>query len=204
MLLKRIIWVMFVLVGSIVFFGQTALAQSETPRLELGAHVTALRLSEFKESEAGVGGRVTVNLNNHVALEGEVNFFPGDLGAINASRAQGLFGVKAGQRWERFGLFGKARPGFMRFNEASPAPICIAVFPPPLGCALAEGRTEFAFDLGGVAEIYPSRRTVVRFDLGDTLIRYRGPFFRGHGRGARSEDLTSHNLQFTAGFGVRF
>ncbi|MGH9769636.1 MAG: outer membrane beta-barrel protein [Blastocatellia bacterium] len=199
MLLKRIIWATFVLIGSITFCGQNALAQSETPKLELGAHLTALRLSEFRDSEAGVGGRITFNLNDHVALEGEVNLFPSDL--ITDGKLQGLFGVKAGRRGDKFGLFAKARPGFMRFNR-TPV-ICPAIFPPPLGCALASGRTEFAFDLGGVAEFYPSRSTVVRFDLGDTLIRYSdGPFIRP--RGGVRNNLTSHNLQFNAGFGVRF
>jgi len=54
------------------------------------------------------------------------------------------------------------------------------------------GETRFALDLGGVIEFYPSRRFVLRVDLGDTVIRNSQP-----GR-------TSHNFQFGAGIGIRF
>lgn len=194
---KAIVLAVFLAVG-----GQISLAQSETPKLELGINLTTMRLSELKETDVGVGGRVTFNLNSRVAVEGELNFFPRELDTHRGNRLQGLFGVKAGQRWEKFGLFAKARPGFMRFGEVSPPIACVAVFPPPLGCLLAAGKTEFALDLGGVAELYPSRKTVVRFDLGDTLIRYRGPF--GRPGGGTANNLTSHNVQFNVGFGVRF
>jgi hypothetical protein len=56
-------------------------------------------------------------------------------------------------------------------------------------------KTEAAFDAGGVVEFYPSRSTTVRFDLSDTIIRFRD-------RGYPTE--TTHNLQFSAGFGFRF
>jgi hypothetical protein len=56
-------------------------------------------------------------------------------------------------------------------------------------------KTEAAFDMGGVVEFYPSRSTTVRFDLGDTIIRFRDPGYATQ---------TTHNLQFSAGFGFRF
>ncbi len=56
-------------------------------------------------------------------------------------------------------------------------------------------RTEPAFDLGGVIELYPSRRVVVRVDAGDTIIR-----FNRNGVG----DLISHNFQLSTGVGFRF
>ena len=34
-------------------------------------------------------------------------------------------------------------------------------------------RTEFAFDVGGTVQFYPSARTIARFDLGDVMIRNR-------------------------------
>jgi hypothetical protein len=60
-------------------------------------------------------------------------------------------------------------------------------------------KTEFAFDLGGGLEIYPSVRTVARFELGDTMIRHRSlapPWPR--------TTRTSQNLSSRIGIGFRF
>lgn len=191
-----------VLAGVLSVGGQISWAQTEVPKVELGVHLTTMRLSELKDTDVGFGGRATFNLNSRVAVEGELNFFPRELDSHVGNRLQGLFGVKAGQRWEKFGLFAKARPGFIRFSDVSSRIACPAVIPAPLGCLLASGKTEFAMDIGGVAEFYPSKRTVVRVDLGDTLIRYRGPF--GRPSGGTANNLTSHNVQLNVGVGVRF
>lgn len=66
--------------------------------------------------------------------------------------------------------------------------------------------THFSMDLGGVVEVYPSRRVIVRFDAGDTIVRY-GPrdfldfahtpaFFRVPAR-------STHNFQFSSGVSFR-
>lgn len=175
-------------------------AQSQTPRFELGAQFTALRLKEFSIVEArtmtGIGGRFTYNITRHVAVEAEGNYFFDN----DVRRTQGLFGIKAGTRWRRLGVFGKARPGFLRFKL-------------PLFCAIPEGcppssqqffsKTDFAFDLGGVVEFYPSRHISLRTDVGDTIVRSN----RGTGliNGQPSElHFTSHNLQFMSGISFRF
>jgi hypothetical protein len=202
MLSQKVVFVALLFVGILGLHGQLVMAQTETPKVELGASLSALRLSELKDTNVGVGGRMTFNLNRRVALEAEMTFFPGDAGGIQNNQTLGVFGVKAGQRWDKFGLFGKARPGFINFSKESSAVVCPAVFPSPLSCLLAAGRTEFAFDYGGVAEFYPSRGTVVRVDLGDTLIRYPGPF--GRPNGGVADNLNSHNLQLNLGFGLRF
>ena len=175
-------------------------AQSQTPRFEIGAQFTALRLKEFSIIDAriitGIGGRFTYNITRHVAVEAEGNyFFETDL-----RRTQGLFGIKAGTRWRRLGAFGKARPGFLRFRQR-------------LFCAIPEGcpsstqqffsRSDFAFDIGGVVEIYPSRRISLRTDIGDTIVRSN----RGTGLiegQPRPLHFTSHNLQFSTGISFRF
>jgi outer membrane protein with beta-barrel domain len=210
---------------------QPARAQTETPRVEIGAHFSLIRLPRpqfdfrvcfdecpplppgqldtFRGAGAapGVGGRITFNFNKHVAVEGEFNFFPKDLlGAPNppqrrrislsGQQTQGLFGLKAGIRSSRAGVFGKVRPGYMRFGQATESVVCVDSFRLPFAGWLACGRTAFALDLGGVVEFYPSRHTVVRFDLGDTVVNFRGNF-EGSG-------LTTHNLQFNAGVGYRF
>jgi hypothetical protein len=67
--------------------------------------------------------------------------------------------------------------------------------------------------VGGVFEIYPSRRTLIRFDVGDTIIRFDrrnvaavDPALPPTARMVTftvSEE-TKHNLQASAGFGFRF
>jgi len=172
-----------------------AQSRSEAPKVEVGAQYTLLRFRDFGVNDAtdsGVGGRITVNVTNSLGVEGVVNFFP--QGRINfatlssvldSDRMQGLFGVKYGLRSKKAGIFAKVRPGFMRFSQGTPA----------LGTS--SSATQFALDYGGVVELYPARAFALRFDVGDTIIRYDNtaafvtPFF-------------SHNLQISTGLALRF
>jgi hypothetical protein len=168
---------------------QNAQAQSETPKVEIGAHYTLLRLRDFDTTDNGVGTRVTFNLADSFAVEGELNFFPqrrsDSLNPLfsDSRRTQGLFGVKTGMRSEKAGIFGKFRPGFFRFGEAN-----------FLGATLPS-RTQFAFDFGGVFELYPSRSVALRFDVGDTVIRFGIP---------GSDTIYTNNLQISTGVAFRF
>src|SRR5215475_11520799 len=146
-----------------------AQSKSETPKVEVGVNYTLLRTNGAgiidSTSDSGVGGRITYNLANSLAIEGEYNFFPQDgrvnlasLAAIDSHKTQGLFGVKYGMRSEKWGIFGKLRPGFVRFGEGTPSG--------------AGSNTNFALDVGGVLEYYVARSVALRLDLGDTIIRY--------------------------------
>lgn len=131
----------------------------------------------------GAGGRFTYNLNKHVALDSEVNFFLPDEGPAYAT--QGLFGIKAGTRTKHFGIFAKVRPGFQTdlvVNDPASA--------------------RFALDVGGVAEYYPTRHVVVRFDAGDVIIPF-GNDLVGQGQFVRRLG-TTHNFQYSLGVGIRF
>jgi hypothetical protein len=164
------------------------------------------------ETEPGFGGRLGYNFSRYFALEAEGNFFPRDRIFEGGRKTQGLFGAKIGKRFDKAGLFAKARPGFVRFSKGDyqQVGVCIAVFPPPAACFQPEARTNFAFDLGGVAEWYPSKNTIVRFDAGDTIIRFGA-------RNVTATDIpsgglvvvpaaaeTRHNFQGSVGFGFRF
>ena len=85
-------------------------------------------------------------------------------------RTSALFGTKTGFRFDRFGIFGKSRLGSWHFS-----------------------RSYFAADTGGVLEYYPSSRTVVRIDIGDTIIFYGG-----------AQLGTVHNFQPGLGFSYKF
>lgn len=197
-------------------FVTTAAAQTTgqpTPsRLEIGAQASFLRFSDFDTTSTGIGGRVSFDLTSWLAIEGEGTFFPSDefllpspgldpnlRVAYRRNRSEAFFGVKAGVRTDRLGVFAKVRPGFTHFSGSGLE--CVGDV-----CALAlfqfvrpEDGTEFALDLGGVFELYPSARTVARFELGDTMIRHRSvapPCWLS--------SCTSHNLSTKVGVGLRF
>jgi len=185
-------------------------AQPSTSRFEVGAQASFLHLSDFDTTPAGFGGRVSFDLTKWAALEAEADFFPNDdaifppselrppLGLVyRRTRANAVFGAKLGWRSDRFGVFGKVRPGFTHLSDSGvdcAGDVCILVL-----LARPEYRTEFALDLGGVFEFYPTARTVARFDLGDTMIRHRSAAPPCWG-----SSCTSHNLTSRVGIGIRF
>jgi hypothetical protein len=198
--------------------GQSA-RQSQPSKVEVGALFSVLRVCDpnglcdvFPRTERGIGARISYNLTSYFAVEGEIDFFPRNYRKVISNFTggritQGLFGVKAGMRKNRFGVFGKFRPGLQSSGHAE-----IAHFPSgngpdrqnPFGFE-SKRATQLALDVGGVLEVYPSRRTIVRFDLGDTIVRYPGLQFIHFPEGSVVlETVYSHKPQFSAGFGFRF
>src|SRR5262245_5401109 len=191
---------------------KSALAQQEVPKFEVGAQFSVLgRRAGDDATSIGGGVRLTFNVNRYLALEGELNYFP-SAGFNDVRRFQGQFGVKSGLRFDRFGVFGKVRPGFIdtksRFRTCSACPpgaLCALVCLP---VEFSDADTGFSLDVGGVVEFYPARRITVRFDAGDTIVDRReaviaiplnSAFFAVPGR-----NFATHNLQLGAGVGVRF
>lgn len=195
----------------------------EVPKFEVGVHFTSITKPDYNGSstEPGLGARFTWNLNRSVALEAVGNLFPhscnfcgGNLGDNSGIIKQGLFGVKAGKRFEKWGIFAKARPGVVTFGRGNTIYTINGTGPSASIQARREGVSNFAADLGGVLEFYPSKHIVTRFEGGDTLIHY----------GSRSSNYlvfdpttfspgllpfttrsdTRHNFQFSAGVGWRF
>jgi hypothetical protein len=171
-----------------------AQSQSETPKVEIGAHYTLLRFRDFDITDNGVGGRMTFNLTDNFGIEGELNYFGQKRSSdsplttsplfVDSSRTQGLFGVKTGIRSEKAGIFGKFRPGFVRFGESGLDPT-------------GQTFTQFAMDIGGVFELYPTRHVAFRFDIGDTIVRFGSNFTGG-------DAFYSNNLQVSTGIAFRF
>lgn len=223
--------------AALLFVGSEVLAQGEVPRFEIGAQFSLLSLSKpssqwedfvsRRVAEPGFGARFTYNVTNNIALEAEGNFFPGrndDFGVPGGQIYQGQFGVKAGKRFKKVGLFLKIRPGFVRFTRVSQFTgfRAFTFIHPFLGEEHFEnaefriGKATYpSADVGGVVEFYPSRRIVTRLDAGDTIIRYgiyREPLgvacplfaFVCPTQVFERPAETRHNLQFSAGIGIRF
>ena len=216
---------------TILFFMNVgAAAQESVPRFEIGGQFSLLSrnkptsLFSFPtivpndfdhETRAGFGGRFSYNLTDYLALEAEGNFFPksgeSDLSVPDGHIYQGQFGVKAGQRFSKVGLFAKFRPGFVGFSKVSQLTgtrtITFGNQQFTVGDFRIGKESFFSTDVGGVIEVYLSRRLMTRFDIGDTIIRYGR--FRREGFSLSQAILerpaeTRHNLQFSAGIGFRF
>jgi hypothetical protein len=202
---------------SLLVLTTTARAQErDAPKVEIGVQYTSLSINlpgfGGTENAPGVGGRVTYNFTNYFAVEAEGNIFPSVTQhdyTTGGDIQQAQFGVKAGKRWSRWGLFAKARPGFVSFGETL-TPVQVQSSPTVFRFD-RERKTHFSMDVGGVLEFYPSRRMLVRFDAGDTIIHYGE---HAELQPVPSTDLasaigtaasqTKHNFQFNAGIGFRF
>ncbi len=184
-----------------VIVATTAMAQAEPGKVEIGAFITNLYMRDFREApnQPGFGGRLTLNLNRNIALDSELTFLPirdNTLGYVAKNAVQGLIGIKAGYRSERWGIYGKVRPGATHFKGLAEGVVCAQVFPGSNAC-IPRDTTRLTIDYGGVAEIYPGNKTVIRFDLGDTVIRF------GDER-AGIANFNRNNLQYSFGVGYRF
>ena len=201
---------------TVVTFASVAVAQDKKDKIEIGVQATTLTLfsPDFPGdvTSAGVGGRVTYNFNRSIAAEAEVNFFPQRQFVLssNGGAIQAQFGVKLGKRFEKFGVFAKVRPGFISADDVfavTPDTVTVVNGIPTFNFKV-ERTNFFTIDAGGVLEFYPSRRTVVRFEAGDTLIHHPDRFEVVFSSGLPVVQLArpakfKHNFQFTAGVGFR-
>ena len=204
---------------SVFLLHSSAFSQSQDlPKFELAGEFTTLeRGSVDGRTEPGLGGRFTYNLNRTFSLEAAGYFFPRDCFSCrnNGRVIQAVGGLKAGKRFESWGIFGKVRPGIVSFSDGE-----FSLFPtgPVTPTSVFEGRTSrvtsFATDIGAVLEFYPSKRIVTRFDAGDTIIYFTrrttnnvrfdsltNSFFIGP---VTTPARTTHSFQFVASIGFRF
>ncbi len=198
--------VVIAIAGLAVARPDTAGAQPKPDRFELGVHVSSAISSQFHRTDVGLGGWVSWYPVGLVGIESEINLYPGgfpDRRPFSRGRVEGLFGVTVGPSFDRVRPFARLRSGFLNVREAPRPYPCILIFPPPLSCELASGRTLVAFDIGGGVEVFATRKTFVRVDAGDRLLKYPGPVFDNN-RTRREDAFFSHDFRFSAGAGLRF
>jgi hypothetical protein len=173
---------------------------------EASTHFAASQWSEFDGNDYGFGGRLTWKPSSIIGVDADLTWYPSDFPdgiAFTRSRLEGLFGVTVGPRLNRVRPFAKASAGFLNVGATPGAFACIAIFPPPLNCALAGGDTLPAYEIGGGLEIDATARTFIRVDVTDRILRYPGPTFDDNFE-IREEGFIGHALRFTIGAGLRF
>lgn len=190
-------------------------------RFEVGVQFTSLMRSGDGD-RSGFGARIgydfaTFKQGKYVATaEAELNFLPGNrfvgfspiaIGSRRDGRVfQGFFGPKFGRKFNKFGVFGKVRPGFVEYSRGKQSISGTTTFPelsddPEINAAL---------DVGGVLEFYPTKRITTRFDAGDTIVRFGRrnatgfDFFNQQFIPVVFSSEIKHNFQFSAGVGFRF
>ena len=96
-------------------------AQSDEKKFEVGGQFSSLRvptrsvtisgsglaITEARDTNFGFGGRFGYRLSKYFSLEAEANFFPRDRDVDAGRKTQALFGLKAGKRFDKFGVFAK-------------------------------------------------------------------------------------------------
>lgn len=172
-------------------FSLESSAQTDEHPIEVGGFVTTIKLSDpIGETPIGFGGRFTYNFTKNFALDSEVAYFPENPSG-NFGQTVAVAGVRAGVRREKFGAFAKVRPGIVNFGGNAFR-------------ARNGSQSNFALDVGGVLEYYPSRRVIVRVDLGDTIIPFGDKTINSPLPPFTTRPGTTHNFQSSFGVGFRF
>jgi len=197
----------------------------ELPKIEVGID-EMLTFSNNGPTLPGVGARLTYNLNRHFAVEGAAYFSPGNCqfcsGELTGFITQGMVGVKAGQRFKKFGLFVKARPGVINLSQSefdlvptgSSKGFPTGPFDESPFTFVTRSRTDFAMDVGGVLEIYAKKNFFLRFDTGLLIERVGSRTFHSFAFDETTGSFrpspfkvpgsTIGHFQFTSGVGFRF
>ena len=210
---------LLIVIACLLLVQSYSFAQAQDlPKFEVAGEFTTLERDVFGEqrTEPGVGARFTFNFNRSLAFETAGYFFPKQCNPCRngGNMSQVLAGAKVGKRFEKWGIFAKARPGVVSFSRGEFNAVRITPGG-PFPVEIETNRiTSFATDLGGVLEFYPSPKIVTRFDVSDTIIHFRSRTINGIGFNPITNEFTlvpftrpartTHNFQFIAGVGFRF
>jgi len=182
-------------------------------RFEAGGQATDMRLGGCFGSKGcafpqfGLGAGVTVNINQHFAVDSVFDLLPAydfNHNYLSNSVPEGgrasefLTGARAEVRARRYGFFADAKPGFVSWSQIPTGYSFNSVVP----IVIYSRKNYMAAEWGGGVEYSPTVRVHVRVELGDLLVRYHdaGATFCYPCAGAG----WTNNLQTTTGvyFGV--
>jgi len=181
-------------------------------KVEFGGQFTTLIIQrrtalDAVRNEPGVGGFASYRLLRFLYADSSLEFYPRgskSIGFQDGGRIfQGLFGIKGGITRDRVSIFGKARPGLMVSTDTVTG---FSTSPGSNSSAQTGLFSMFVLDLGGIVEVRATKRTFVRFDLGDTHL-----YFPDKTVTLPSGKITTisggsyqHTMQYSVGYGWRF
>jgi opacity protein-like surface antigen len=187
--------------------------QSRFSGLTVGAQATSLSLQfidgvDAATTEAGVGPFASYHIWRFIEADTSMFLFPREEqtnGPRDGGRIlQGFYGLRAGYRTRRIGFFAKVRPGF-ESNSRVLTSETFTLGSDPLVSETFGRATDFALDLGGVIELYPTKHFVIRLDAGDAVIFPGAGTISFNGTPSPAPALPRRDtLQFGVGFGWRF
>ena len=157
-------------------------------------------------TEPGLGGYGSYRLYGPFYLDGDLLYFPTGTSSSGphdgGTILEGLLGIKGGIRRNRFGIFGKVHPGFNSYSQALTGITNLNTT--SLTYTYARS-TNFVLDLGGIVEFYPTERSTLRIEVGDTHILFNT---RDVNVGGTIETFPGgglqHSIQLIVGYGWRF
>jgi hypothetical protein len=174
-----------------------------------GGVLLALQLKEHLlmsnvEPDRGIGAWVSWNFSRYVSWDTSAFDFPQDdhtASIVDGGTSLDAFsGVKAGFRHDKFGVFGKVRPGAVVFSRTEDS---ISVT--STSAVISDSKLpSFALDTGGIVELYPSPRFIVRAEAGNVSIFYPAKTTYGQGEAFHFRGTERATVLFLLGAGWRF
>ena len=149
------------------FAARPCFAQDNYTRFELGAQFSTIRETPpggGGKNYPGFGGRFDWNLTRRLALEGELDYFPGHAESqflLQGGRTvQAVFGIRAKViQTRKLSVFGLVRPGVFHFTDV------LTYQTNPDGTYQTKAPNYFELNLGGGIEYYASPRWVLRAEI---------------------------------------
>ena len=156
------------------------------------------------EPDRGIGAWVSWNFSKYVSWDTGAFDFPHDDHTASiqdgGTSLDAFSGVKAGLRRDKFGIFGKVRPGAVVFSRTEDR-----IFITSTSAVISNSKLpSFALDTGGIVELYPSRRFIIRAEAGNVSIFYPAKTTYGQGEAFHSPGTERASVLFLLGAGWRF
>lgn len=173
-------------------------------RRSIGIHYANLNVPALhsdcigcRSYNAGIGVNYGYRILRYMYFDSDLNYFGG--GSDGGPTLEALFGAKIGHQGKNWGVFGKVRPGLIYYEKAWTGG----------ENAKFDSVNRFVWDTGGVFEVYPSRRSTFRLDIGSTIVRYKrdypNPTLSPLGSFQSSDYYVNQgNFQIASGYTVRF